>query len=108
LFKRYGKIFILKNDKYLKARGGYARFLNLYCASCKHHLALYQKDDPEPLKRLYIDRILALEVPKIKNLLVNLVKKHRNKLFLSKENCPAIRLYQGFIIKKATKSSCIF
>ncbi|HMS22499.1 MAG TPA: hypothetical protein PKA38_01925 [Candidatus Levybacteria bacterium] len=57
--------FKLKTDKYRKARGGYSRFLNLYCSSCKSHLLLYQKDGPGPLKRAYLDRIIA---PKILSL----------------------------------------
>jgi ribosomal protein S27E len=54
--------FKLKRDKYRKARGGYSRFLNLYCSGCKSHLFLYQKDGPGPLKRAYLDRILAPEI----------------------------------------------
>lgn len=51
--------FTLKTDRYRKARGGYSRFLNIYCSQCRHHVLLYQKDGPGPLKRAYIDRILA-------------------------------------------------
>lgn len=49
----------LKSDKYRKSRGGYSRFLNIFCAKCGNHLFLYQKDGPGPLKRSYMDRILA-------------------------------------------------
>jgi hypothetical protein len=51
--------FTLKNDQYRAARGGWARFLNLYCARCQSHLLLYQKDGPGTLYRLYLDRIFA-------------------------------------------------
>ncbi|MDO8658129.1 MAG: hypothetical protein Q7K55_05285 [Candidatus Levybacteria bacterium] len=49
----------LKSDMYRKTRGGYSRFLNIYCSNCKNHILLYQKDGPGPLKRLYLDRIFA-------------------------------------------------
>ena len=51
--------FNLKSDTYRKTRGGYSRFLNIYCSNCKNHILLYQKDGPGPLKRLYLDRIFA-------------------------------------------------
>lgn len=51
--------FNLKSDKYRKTRGGYSRFLNIYCSKCKNSILLYQKDGPGPLKRLYLDRIFA-------------------------------------------------
>lgn len=51
--------FNLKSDKYRKTRGGYSRFLNIYCSNCKNHILLYQKDGQGPLKRLYLDRIFA-------------------------------------------------
>jgi len=51
-------MYQLKKDKYRAARGGYARFLHITC-SCKTSLCLYQKDGPGPLKRMYLDRILA-------------------------------------------------
>lgn len=99
------KLFLLKSDKYRKARGGYSRFLNLYCASCKHHLALYQKDGPGPLKRLYLDRVLTPEISKNKK---EFVCKSCRKIIgtgyiYQKENRPAIRLYQGAITRKVGK-----
>lgn len=51
--------YALKNDRFRKARGGTAQFLDLYCARCGAHLLLYQKDGPGSLHRLYLDRILA-------------------------------------------------
>lgn len=96
------KIFILKNDKYRKARGGYARFLNIYCASCKYNLALYQKDGPGPLKRMYLDRILAPAISKAKKeFICKACKKIIGTFFIyQKEKRPAIRLYQDSVIKK--------
>jgi hypothetical protein len=55
------KTFTLKQDAYRQTRGGYARFLNIYCANCKAHVLLYQKDGPGVLLRLYLDRIFAPE-----------------------------------------------
>lgn len=52
-------VFKFKNDMYKKARGGYSRFINLYCSLCGTYLLLYQKDGPGSLKRLYMDRIFA-------------------------------------------------
>lgn len=46
-----------KNDRYVKARGGNSRFLDIYCSNCNHYLLLYQKDGKGSLLRLYLDRI---------------------------------------------------
>lgn len=56
------KKFKLKSDKYRSARGGYSRFLHIYCSKCKNQVFLYQKDGPGPLKRVYMDRIIAPEI----------------------------------------------
>lgn len=53
------KQFKIKKDRYRIARGGYSRFLNIFCQNCSSHILLYQKDGPGPLKRLYLDRIVA-------------------------------------------------
>lgn len=50
---------IAKRDGYLKRRGGTFRFLDLSCASCHTLLAVYQKDGPGQLLRLYLDRLLS-------------------------------------------------
>jgi len=50
--------YTMKRDQYSRARGS-AQFLDLFCASCRRHLVLYQKDGPGSLKRLYLDRIFA-------------------------------------------------
>jgi len=47
-----------KKDRYARARGA-SQFWDLWCVSCQHHLALYQKDGPGALLRLYLDRIFA-------------------------------------------------
>lgn len=61
LYEMQAKQFKLKSDRYRKTRGGNSRFLNIYCNKCKSHVFLYQKDGPGPLKRAYLDRILAPE-----------------------------------------------
>jgi len=47
----------LKKDKYVNTRGGNSHFLDLFCAKCNQHLALYQKDGHGRLLRMYLDRI---------------------------------------------------
>jgi len=49
---------LFKKDQYRSARGGYSRLLNLHCRKCDHVFAVYQKDGPGNLRRLYLDRIL--------------------------------------------------
>lgn len=48
-----------KKDRYSKARGGNFRFINIVCSVCSAHVALYQKDGPGALLRMYVDRIFA-------------------------------------------------
>lgn len=48
-------------DQFRTNRGGYSKFLYIYCSKCGEALYLYQKDGPGPLKRLYYDRIHAPE-----------------------------------------------
>ncbi len=51
----------LKRDKYKSARGKYSRLLELSCRVCDTTVAMYQKDGPGGLLRLYMDRIHAPE-----------------------------------------------
>ena len=55
------KLFVFKNDRYKRARGGYSRLLDITCAKCGKHLCFYQKDGPGILKRMYLDRIFKSE-----------------------------------------------
>jgi hypothetical protein len=51
-------IYYFKKDKYLRARGGKTKLIDIYCASCNALLLIYQKDLPRgALKRCYLDRI---------------------------------------------------
>lgn len=95
--------FKLKNDKYRKARGGYSRFLNIFCNSCGAHLFLYQKDGAGELKRMYLDRIIAPKTPSSKTgaCICASCKKIIGTFYMyEKEKRSAIRLYQGAISKK--------
>lgn len=97
------KKFLLKNDAYRKSRGGYARFLNILCDGCGSHLLLYQKDGPGELKRMYVDRILAPKISssKKKEFTCRSCKRVIGTFYIyKKEKRPAIRLYQGSILKK--------
>ena len=91
----------LKQDKYRKARGGHARFLAASCAKCNTQVAIYQKDGPGILKRMYRDRILQPEKFAAGNLIC---KKCREVLgvpiIYKKENRPAYRLFVGAVTKK--------
>lgn len=99
------QFFTLKNDQYRENRGGYSRFLNIFCDSCGGHLALYQKDGPGELKRMYLDRILAPQIKKKKNKDFQCAgcKKVIGTFYnYKKENRSAIRLYQGSVTKKVS------
>ena len=56
----------LKKDSYQKRRGT-PYFLDIFCSVCNTHIALYQKDGPGVLLRMYLDRILEpLELASLK------------------------------------------
>lgn len=107
------KNFKFKSDEYRRARGGYSRFLNLYCYACGNYLLLYQKDGPGPLKRAYLDRIFApdkllgLENLGLKNVpVLKCVNCHTvigKPYIYDKENRKAYLLDKTAFIKKITK-----
>lgn len=104
-------MFKLKQDKYRKARGGWSRFITIYCNSCNTPILLYQKDGPGPQKRLYFDRIFAPEA------LTDLARKsyskhlvcHKCSLVLGdagiydKEPRLIYKMRPGFFYKKISK-----
>lgn len=97
------KKFILIKDRYRENRGGYARFLNIFCDSCGAYLLLYQKDGPGELKRMYLDRIFAPKILHSKSgkFVCPSCKKIIGTFYIyEKEKRHAIRLYQGSILKK--------
>ena len=102
-----------KQDKYKKTRGGYSRLLEVKCEKCGNIIALYQKDGPGPLKRMYIDRIFSPErltnlqnvtIKKIPNLVCAKCKQLIGVPYIyEKEKRPAFRLFEGSITKKIKK-----
>lgn len=104
-------LYNLKKDRYSKARGGYSRFLNLYCTGCNNFILLYQKDGPGILKRLYMDRIFApaelTDLQKI-DYKENLICKNCKNIIgfpivYEKEKRKSFHLKQGTFTKKITK-----
>lgn len=106
--------FSLKQDRYRKTRGGYARFIRLYCAKCSTFLATYQKDGPGVLKRMYLDRIFEPKhlsnlqddsLKKIPNLICSKCKEIiGTPIIYKKEKRLAVRLFEGSVVKKIIKS----
>lgn len=104
----------LKHDEYREARGGYSRLLEIQCEHCGHVLALYQKDGPGPLKRMYLDRIFSPEsFLKLQRLPIkkvpNLVCPHCKRLIgipyiYEKEKRPSFRLFEGAVKKKVVSA----
>jgi hypothetical protein len=108
----------LKKDRYAKRRGGNSQFLDIYCSKCNQYVALYQKDGPGSLLRMYLDRIFE------PNELHELQFKSLNKKDVPALRCPkcdlligmpmvyeleerlAFRLFQGSFVKK--KSTGIY
>lgn len=106
--------FKIKKDKYKSARGGYSRLLSLHCRKCNSIVAIYQKDGPGSLLRLYLDRIVSPEY------LINL--QHKNIKDISNLKCKncgeiiaspyiyapekrkAFRLFHDAVIKKPYKN----
>jgi hypothetical protein len=50
--------FSPKKDRFLKKRGGDAKFLYVVCADCDEPAMVYQKDGPGQTLRYYSDRIV--------------------------------------------------
>lgn len=102
-----------KQDKYKKARGGYSRLSEIKCEKCGNPIALYQKDGPGLLKRMYIDRIFApqklaalqaVTIKKIPNLVCPKCKQLIGIPYIyQKEKRPAFRLFEGSVTKKIKK-----
>ena len=95
----------LKNDKYRRVRGGYARVLAIACEKCGSSVCAYQKDGPGNLRRMYIDRIRdakvapdqkALACPKGHLLGVSIIHE--------KEKRPAFRLFVDAVTKKIVRA----
>ncbi len=108
------KEFKFKHDKYRKTRGGYSRFLEIHCEKCNNVIAVYQKDGPGPLKRMYLDRIFfpqnlvgleRLPFKKLSSLVCNHCKRTLGVPFLyEKEQRPSFRFFEGAVTKKIIKN----
>jgi len=96
-----------KSDRFRKNRGGSSRWLLLHCEKCNNSIAVYQKDGPGILKRLYLDRILLPAILKDKNNKNLACKKCKTSLgvryIYEKENRQAYRLFAGAVGKKIVK-----
>ena len=98
------KRFQFKNDKYKKARGGYSRFLDIFCENCGKHICFYQKDGPGILKRMYHDRMSGIKINFRNNLICpNCRELLGVPIIYRKEKRPAYRLFAGAVSKKITK-----
>ncbi len=105
--------FLLKKDKYKTVRGGQSRLLNICCRKCENIIAVYQKDGPGDLRRMYMDRIFSpaelvnLQVLDIKDTPILKCKKCDEILGVPfiyvKEKRKAFRLYQDSVIKRLRK-----
>ena len=105
--------FSLKRDKYKSSRGGYSRLLNICCRKCENIVAVYQKDGPGNLQRMYLDRIFSpdelvdLQLLDIKDVPVLRCKKCNEVLgtpyIYLKEKRKAFRLHQDAVIKRLRK-----
>lgn len=105
-----------KKDRFLRARGGSSEFLNIYCSSCQSHVALYQKDGPGSLIRMYLDRIFEpsslanLQYSNSKNSLSSLRCPSCNALIAvpmiyKPEDRLAFRLIKGSFFKKRSNGT---
>ena len=104
-----------KRDNYRKNRGDYSRLINITCRKCGSLVAVYQKDGPGNLRRMYLDRIFLpsnlsnlqkLSLSKIKILKCPECKEILGTPYIyTKENRKAFRIYQDAILKKVTHLS---
>ena len=95
----------LKKDKYRRARDGYSRLLKISCERCGNIVALYQKDGPGPLKRMYLDRIIEPSNVVEKSFTCGKCKHLLGVRYIyEKEKRPAFRLFEGAVTKKIMKA----
>jgi hypothetical protein len=107
------KDFEIKRDKYKSSRGGGSKMLDLHCRKCNEVFAVYQKDGPGNLRRMYMDRVLfpeklvGLQKKAIKD--VGVIKCEKCGFVVGvpyvykKENRKAFRVFQDAIMKKVRK-----
>ena len=96
----------LKKDRYRRARGGYSRLLKISCERCGNVVALYQKDGPGPLKRMYVDRIVESYAKAGVNLVCHKCGHVLGIRYIyEKEKRFAFRLFEGSVTKKIIRAS---
>jgi hypothetical protein len=93
----------MKNDKYLKSRGGWSRMLDIRCEHCDTRVCLYQKDGPGILKRMYLDR-MNININDDNLVCSKCERVLGTKIIWHKENRPAYRLFVGAVTKKIVRS----
>jgi len=100
-------------DTYRQNRGGYSRLLRVNCRECGSFVALYQKDGPGELRRMYLDRIfepksfVALEQKPLSKISPLQCRNCGDILgtpcLFTKEKRKAFRLYQDAVVKHVQK-----
>ncbi len=105
----------IKKDKYKSARGGYSRILNIHCRKCENLVAVYQKDGPGNLRRMYLDRIFSpesicrlehCEIKEIKPLICSKCKELLGIPYVYvKEKRKAFKIFQDAVIKRIRKTN---
>lgn len=96
-----------KNDNFKHARGGHSKFLDILCSKCNSHIAYYQKDGPGVLKRMYIDRIIGLNVNGTNLECGKCEQLLGIKSVYEKENRLAIRMFVGAVGKKVVSNKTV-
>lgn len=106
--------FEITKDKYKSSRGGHSRLLSLHCRKCNNTIAIYQKDGPGSLLKLYFDRILFpedlidLQFKNIKDVAMLKCKKCGEIIgspyIYAPEKRKAFRLFHDAVVKKIYKN----
>ncbi len=93
-------LFTYRRDSYTASRGR-PSLLEITCERCRAFVALYQKDGPGPLKRMYLNRILAPAMKKTKELACPGCGEILGvSIIYAKENRSAFRLFVAAVAKK--------
>ena len=78
--------------------------LEVRCEKCNQLLCHYQKDGPDPLKRMYIDIIAGKYAKAGKQLACHKCGHVLGIRYIyEKEKRPAFRMFEGAIVKKIVK-----
>jgi len=99
----------IKKDKYLNARGGTVKFVDVSCTNCGEMFSVYQKDGPGWLKRCYLNRIIESSFYGIKKVedIKNLTCSCGNTIgtpMKHKDGRLAFKLIRGNFVRTLNKS----